>query len=388
MNRGTKVFLGLAGVGVVLGGIIMLTAKPAHAAEALPKPEEDKPDPGDVVVVPEHGDDSPPAVVPGPSSVDIGEVNRLLLRWWSSEGASFPASEMPAGTPRDFGSQVGDLSTSFGARSLAVALAFCQGNCTTAVLSALKSAGTATPGLQTALQKWADANELGQAEQSSSPTEPAPIVIQDPAGVPTVVIPPSAPTPAPTLPPILSGPPIALPGLPQEAPRSSPPPFVPPLPAAPAPAPVALPAPIPPAPVVTAPPAASQPSMVPGDTAALVQALLGDEASNNWKRVSPAVQAWQKSRGLKTDGEFGPKSALTVAGEIGTVPIVRYWPKGAQQAKAVRDYQATLLELANAAPEPRASQLRVSAQREQGQGFGSKQTALPASQRVQLAQVA
>lgn len=377
MNRGTKVFLGLAGVGVTLGGIIMLTSKQAHAAE--PKPDT-KPAEGDVVVVPEHGDDSPPAVVS--PTVDIPETNRLLLRWWAAEGASFPLSEFPPGTPQDFGSTSTDLGDTFGPRNLAAALAFCQGNCTTAVLNGVKSASTATPGLLDALQKWAATQQLDEAQEASSPTEPAPIVVQSPGNDPgpVVVVPePTAPAPAP------------------QAPQGGPPPFVPPLPApsppqnapAPQPAPpVSLPAPLPPAPVVTAPPAASAASMVPADTALLVQALLADEATNGWKKKSPAVQAWQKSRGLKQDGQFGPKSALTVAGEIGTVPIVRYWPAGAQQAKAVRDYQAALLELANAAPEPRASQLRVSAQREQGQGFGSKQTALAPSQRVQLSQVA
>ncbi len=382
MNRGTKVFLGLAGVAATLGGIIMLTSKPAHAAET-PKPET-KPDEGDVVVVPEQGDDSPPAVVP--AAVDIPETNRLLLRWWAAEGAAFPLSEFPPGTPQDFGSTSTDLGDTFGPRNLAAALAFCQGNCTTAVLNGVKSAGTATPGLLGALQAWAATQQLDNAQPASSPTEPAPIVLQSPGNSPdpVIVVPPSAPE---VPPPVVASAP----------PQAGPPPFVPPLPAPtppqtqPAPPvapPVALPAPLPPAPVVTAPPAASAPSMVPADTATMVQALLAAEATPNWKRKSPEVQAWQKSRGLKQDGEFGPKSALTVAGEIGTVPIVRYWPKGAQQAKAVRDYQAALLELANTAPEPRASQLRVSAQREQGQGFGSKQTALAPSQRVQLSQVA
>jgi hypothetical protein len=387
MNRGTKVFLGLAGVAVTLGGVILLTSKPAHAAE--PKPETE-PEDGDVVVVPPQGDDSPPVVVS--PAVDIPETNRLLLRWWSAEGAAFPMSEHPPGTPQDFGSSSSDLGDTFGPRNLATALAFCQGNCTTAVLNALKAAGTATPGLFAALQKWAATQQLDEAQQASSPTEPAPIVIQPPGSDPVVVVPPNAPGP------------VAPQNGPQDAPAPGPPPFLPPLPTptpapqpAPAPvqvapsapaAPVNLPDPIPPAPVVTAPPVASAPSLVRADTAALVQALLADEATNGWKKKSPAVQAWQKSRGLKQDGQFGPKSALVVAAEVGTVPIVRYWPAGAQQAKAVRDYQATLLELANAAPEPRASQLRVSAQREQGQGFGSKQTALAPSQRVQLSQVA
>lgn len=383
MNRGTKVFLGLAAAGVTVGGIIMLTAKQASAAPALPKPAEPEP----VVVVPEG--DGEPALVPAPSSVNIPEVNRLLLRWWSAEGAAFPASELPAGTPRDFGSETGDLSGTFGPRSAAVALAFCQGNCTTAVLNGLRQAGIATPELLTALERWASSAELPDAAPAASDSEPAPIVIQDQGGEPVVLAPSAPPVPLPpSLPLPVAPPPFVPQAPPQSAPTTpvGPPPFVAPPP--PPPAPVALPEPIPPAPVVVAPPAASLPSLVPADTAAMVAALLTDEASASWKKKSAEVQAWQKSRGLKQDGQFGPKSALTVAGEIGTVPIVRYWPTGAQQSKAVRDYQAALLELANAAPEPRASQLRVSAQREQGQGFGSKQTALPPGQRVQLAQVA
>jgi hypothetical protein len=58
-----------------------------------------------------------------------------------------------------------------------------------------------------------------------------------------------------------------------------------------------------------------------------------------------------------------------MAEEIGTVPIIRFWPQGAIKSKAVPDYQAALYALAAKAPEPRRSQLRASAQREQGQGF-------------------
>lgn len=386
MNRGTKVFLGLAAAGVTVGGIILLTSKQAHAAELKPKAE---PEPEGVIVVPEQ-DGAPASVVPAPSSVDLPEVNRLLLRWWSAEGAAFPPSEMPPGTPRDFGSTSSDLGGTFGPRSQAMALAFCQGNCTTATLDGLRAAGTATPELLAALRRWASSAVLDEAQAAPSATEPAPIVIQDAGGEPVVLAPQAPPEPLPA-PPLLApppfvpapapAPPVALP-----EPLAAPPPFVPA--PAPPPAPVALPAPLPPAPVVVAPPAAELASKVPADTAAMVAGLLADEASAGWKRISSDVQAWQKSRGLKQDGKFGPRSALGVAAELGTVPIVRYWPAGAQQAKATRDYQAALLELANAAPEPRASQLRVSAQREQGQGFGSKQAALPPGQRVQLAQVA
>lgn len=400
MNRGAKMALAFGGALVAVGAIVLVsTSKDAKASQLPnvkpPLPTDGQPpahpDQGGVVVVPPLGPDepsSPPVVVPGPTTPeggfdrsgpfavpgiqDAGEANRILLRWWSAEGAAFPAAELPSGTPRDFGSSPEDLSETFGPRSARMALAFCQGNCNTATLKALQSSGTLTNDLVLALHAWANANQLPPAETPIAPTTPAPIIVTDqrtnqpveiadlpPAGssLPPFVPPAPAPQQAPTVP-------VALP---------SSPPFVPAQPAPPTPAPAPIPVPTPAA-------AAS----VPADTAVLVRALLADEATATWKRKSAAVQAWQKSRGLKQDGEFGPKSAITVAQEIGTVPIVRYWPTGAQQVKAVRDYQAALLALANSAPEPRASQLRIAAQREQGQGFGSHQTALPASQLIHL----
>jgi hypothetical protein len=77
-----------------------------------------------------------------------------------------------------------------------------------------------------------------------------------------------------------------------------------------------------------------------------------------------------------------------VAEEFGTVPIVRFWPKGSQKASALQQYRAALIELANSTTdETRAAQLRVGAKREQAQSFGQKQgkaPALPASLVVTL----
>lgn len=395
MNRGAKMALAFGGALVAVGAIVLVsTSKDAKAAQLPnvkpPLPTDGQPpahpDQGGVVVVPPHGPDepsSPPVVVPGPATPeggfdrsgpfavpgiqDAGDANRILLRWWSAEGAAFPASELPSGTPRDFGSAPEDLSETFGPRSARMALAFCQGNCNTATQKALQTSGTLTNDLMLALHAWANANQLQPAETPISPSTPAPIVVTDPRTnqpVEVADLPPAGASSPPFVPPAPAQP--QAPAVPASIPSS--PPFVPPTPAPPAPAPA---------------PAAA-PSQVPADTATLVKALLADEATPNWKRKSPAVQAWQQSRGLKQDGEFGPKSAITVAQEIGIVPIVRYWPTGAQQAKAVRDYKAALLTLASSAPEPRASQLRVSAAREQGQGFGSHQTALPASQQIHL----
>lgn len=112
-----------------------------------------------------------------------------------------------------------------------------------------------------------------------------------------------------------------------------------------------------------------QPDTVAEDTATAADALLIAEGLANWKRKEAILQQWQSVRGLKPDQEFGPKSALQMATEIGTVPVIRFWPKGAIKSKAVPEYQAALYTLAASAPEPRRSQLRASAQREQGQAF-------------------
>jgi hypothetical protein len=124
----------------------------------------------------------------------------------------------------------------------------------------------------------------------------------------------------------------------------------------------------------------------------MVNTLLEREASRGWNAADPTVQAWQKKRGLKQDGLFGPKTALTVAEEFGTVPIIRVWPSGSQKAPALQKYRTALIELANGTTDAtRAQQLRVSAQREQGQGFGPKRGQAPAIDedlQVKLAKVA
>jgi len=137
---------------------------------------------------------------------------------------------------------------------------------------------------------------------------------------------------------------------------------------------------------------AEAPSTVSRDTALMVNALLTAEARRGWNIVDPAVEAWQKSRGLVVDGKFGPKSALAVAEEFGTVPIIRFWPKNSQKAPALQAYRAALIEIANHTTDAtRAAQLRVTAQREQAQSFGQKAGAapgLPADLQVTLAKVA
>ena len=115
---------------------------------------------------------------------------------------------------------------------------------------------------------------------------------------------------------------------------------------------------------------AEKPTNIPADTAELLRLMLARETTADWKRQEPALALWQRERGLTADKKFGPQSALTMAEETGLLPIVRFWPKGAQKAQAVEDYQEDLLELASKAEEPRRSQLKAAAEREQGQGFG------------------
>lgn len=401
MNRGAKIALALGGGAVALGALLVLGTKKASAATPdvkppLPMPDENAPVPeqkGDgVVVVPDNDQEQPaqpPAVVPlpeagftrdGPFSVpgiqDAAETARLLLRWWAAEGESLAFADLDmaglkaAGFPRDFGSVAGDVGDTWGERQKWMGAAF-------RVLSGMDDApvtllkGELTNELVLALRRWAASQVLEPMKPAPSPSgETQPVIVRAPVPQDAVMVPEQS-APAPSSPPF-------VPPMPQQAPAAPLPPAIEKLPEV---------QPAPPVPV-SAPPA-EQSSLVPEDTARLVAALLADEASSGWKKISPAVTAWQKSRGLKQDGQFGPKSALTVAAEIGTVPIVRYWPKGSfPEGRWLSDYQAALQALATSAPEPRSTQLRISAQREAGQGFGSKQSALPLSQQIQLAKVA
>lgn len=112
----------------------------------------------------------------------------------------------------------------------------------------------------------------------------------------------------------------------------------------------------------------------PADTVGVVKEMLTQEGNGtNWRKSpEPLLKVWQSARGLTADGEFGTGTALKMAQEIGTIPIIRDWPKGSnKQGHWLPDYQAALLAIANTAPEPRATHLRASAQREQGQGYGT-----------------
>ncbi len=133
-----------------------------------------------------------------------------------------------------------------------------------------------------------------------------------------------------------------------------------------------------PAPAPSAPPASTPeiPSSAPADTVAVVTKMLAQEQNPHWRIApEPLLAAWQSARGLGKDGQFGTGSALKMAQEIGTLPIIRGWPKGSFPGDGkLAAYRASLQQIANSAPEPRASQLRAAAVREQGQGYGTPET--------------
>jgi hypothetical protein len=401
MSPGAKVFLTLAGIGGIFGALALAASKKSHAASLPAKPGD-----GGTVVVPPH-DGLPPVVTPsepeggfdrsGPFAVpgiqDAAEASRNLLRWWSAEGQSLVSGDTSAtkpAVPQDFGSRSEDLNGSFGARTRQAAAAFQHYNGLTPEDGALSNP------LVLALRRWAASQELPpQALPSrSTPVTPTlpPMVLPAPSSAPPFVpLPPIAPQNAPVVP--------VPPFIPQApSPQAAPPVATPPAPVAPLPVLPPLPASPPPAQTLpAAPPAAPAPAppgatSVSKDTALMVNALLTAEASPNWNVVDPAVEAWQRSRGLKVDGMFGPKSALAVAEEFGTVPIIRFWPKGSQKAAALQAYRAALIEIAtHATDQTRAAQLRNTAKREQAQAFGAKPgkaPALPSSLQVTLAKVA
>lgn len=116
-----------------------------------------------------------------------------------------------------------------------------------------------------------------------------------------------------------------------------------------------------------------QVTSAPADTIATVTAMLAQEAGPKWRKSpEPTLVTWQKNRKLTADGKFGTGTALALAKEIGTLPIIRAWPKGSfPEGHWLEDYRTNLRQIAQAAPEPRKSQLMAAANREQGQGWGT-----------------
>jgi len=180
---------------------------------------------------------------------------------------------------------------------------------------------------------------------------------------------------------------VKIPGFGPSTPAAQqPPPVVPVVPPAPS-----LPA-LPAQPAQPAQPPVSAPvTTVKADTAAMVAALLDAETRAGWNVTDPNVQVFQKARGLTADAKFGPGTALATALEIGTLPLIRFWPLGTTKNKALQDYKAALLDLANKSPDPNhAQQLRLSASREDARAYSTKGklAALPPEMQVALAKVA
>ncbi len=137
-----------------------------------------------------------------------------------------------------------------------------------------------------------------------------------------------------------------------------------------------VPAPSTSSPSLPSAPAAGNPSQVtsaPADTIAAVTAMLAQEAGPKWRKMpEPTLITWQKNRKRTQDGKFGTGDALVMAQEIGTLPIIRAWPKGSfPEGKWLPEYRAALRSIAATAPEPRKSQLLAAIEREQGQGWGT-----------------
>lgn len=189
-------------------------------------------------------------------------------------------------------------------------------------------------------------------------TNPPPITVQPPMGPPVTIQPPPVPVIQPAPQPAPQQPPITMQPLPVGPPVLVQPPIV-----------VDLPDVIPPPPPVGVP-------AIDQLTSAMVSTLLAEERHANWKRESEQVAAWQGSQGMTSDGKFGPGSNLQLALTVGTLPLVRYWPKasGANPKAALADYKAAIREIAATRQHPlHRQQLEAYLLREQGQAFGPPQ---------------
>lgn len=155
-----------------------------------------------------------------------------------------------------------------------------------------------------------------------------------------------------TLPPVL---PTSSPGQPQ--PSAAPP----------------LPAPSAAPPVI---PQQKSKQQVLAETVASGLVRLQNSAGGNVKSVQgkedkSSVMRFQQQEGLAADGKAGPKVMLAMAKYTGNVPLVMYWPQGAN-AQSVFAYRASLADIADAADTAgdtaRGQGLRAAASAERGQG--------------------
>jgi len=349
MSPGAKVFLTLAGVGTVLGVVLIAGAKNANAAPAKPKPQVPGSNaPPDIVVppiVPPVAQQQPPAQPQAqppaqppqlPQLPNIPIVPPLTLPTQPQQPAPPNAQQqVPPGVTFTIPNPLG--GGPLGTFDPATGNVFGPGGLIIGTFDPNTGIFTASTGQQLKIPNF-------------------------PPGTPGAVLPaqPAAQQPA-------QPPPAQLPSLPS-------------LPAAP--------------PAVQPPPAqqtTSPVSTVAADTAAMVATLLDAETRSGWNKADPNVGVFQKSRGLTVDSKFGPGTALKAALEIGTLPLIRFWPLGSSKAKLLNSYKQSLLELANASTDPvRANQLRLSAAREDARAFSTKGAlpALPSDMQVALAKVA
>lgn len=356
MSPGAKVFLALAGVGAVIGVVMLAGSKNANASPGNPKPQVPGSNQPPDVIVPEPGQDNPPLDLPGPPSPPQGVPTASFpplplpsqLPTFPAPQPILPQAPQPLPPPQQVPS---------GAQGATVTLPNPLGG---------PPLGTFNP---------ATGNVFGPNGVIIGTFNPA-------TGVFTSVTGQSVPIPGfgpgGILPPLVA----TLPPLP------GPPP---PAPAA-APASAQAPATPPPPPAIVQ--AATQPTQVSADTASMVAALLAAETRAGWNATDPTVGVWQKNRPpLVVDSKFGPKTALTVANELGTIPIIRFWPLGTAKNTLLSNYKMALLTLADQVQNidpARAAQLRLSAAREQAQAFSTKGplAALPAGDQLALTKVA
>jgi len=117
----------------------------------------------------------------------------------------------------------------------------------------------------------------------------------------------------------------------------------------------------------------------PNGTVALARLMLERETEPGWKGASSQeVKTWQPKHNLTPDGKFGMHSALSMAQEVGVLPLIRYWPKsGISKSAALKSYREQLNALADAIvqqrPEeaPHATALKLSAAREDARAFAN-----------------
>ena len=125
---------------------------------------------------------------------------------------------------------------------------------------------------------------------------------------------------------------------------------------------------------------------------ALVKAR-GSVTAAKGREDTALVRTFQQANGLKNDGLYGPKSALTLGRLWGDVPLVFYWPKGTLPNTEVPKFRSNLETLAleaeqktNDLDQMRAKMLRLSAMRERGQGYGSTTNVAPTDRQMTTAE--